>query len=191
MKVPGPQPPSHDTILRNISSNRKLYLFEGIVLISTGVLAIVIPTFTVLAINVVIAISLVVAGIGRLLTFRRNTQSAQWKLLGGLVFLLGGLFMLVFPLQGIAAIVFVVAAILLAQGVLDISAAFRWRGYRLSGWIFASGILSLVLAALLLVMFPGAGVFYLAVVIGLGFISSGVSVLMLVWSAKTQSAPDQ
>ncbi len=153
-------------------------------LIVIGILAIAIPAFTALAINVVIAVSLMIGGVGRLLTFRRNTRGALWKLLGGLLFLVGGLFMLLYPLQGITAIVFVVAAILLAQGILDLGAAFSWRGHRFSGWIFASGVLSLILAAILLIAFPAAGVFYLAVVIGLGFIASGISVMLLARGAS-------
>lgn len=177
-------PIDHAQIEANLREHRKFYLFEGALLTLVGVLAIVIPAATAVAINIIIAIALLIGGVGRLVTSGRRTSDRIWKLLGGLLFLVGGLLMLLFPMQGVAALVLVLGVMLLLEGVLGIAAALSWQSHRFSGWFLASGILSLILGLIVLAMFPEAGVFYLAIIVGLSFILSGVSVFMVAWDAR-------
>lgn len=181
---------SAQDLRENLREHRKFYLFEGWLLIAIGVLAAVLPMVTAVAINVIVAISLLFAGVARLLTWRRKRLDSIWRVLGGLLFVLGGILMLVYPMQGVAAFVLVLGAVLLLEGLLGVSAAFSMSDRLFSGWLMVSGLVSALLGVLVLTFFPEAGVFYLAIVVGLSFALTGGSLLLLVRESGQTDAGD-
>jgi uncharacterized membrane protein HdeD (DUF308 family) len=165
---------------KHLQAHKRFYKFEGWLLIALGVGAAMLPTITAIAFNVIIAIALLTGGIGRLLTWRRPQPDNFWRLAGGLVFSIGGLLMLLYPMQGIAAFVMLLGALLIIEGVFSVASAFFMSTGSFSGWLMLSGIVSVVIGALVLGFFPEAGMVYLALTFGLSLALTGACLLLLV-----------
>lgn len=162
-----------------MQEHRRLFMVEGVLLIVLGLLAVILPMVTALTVNVVIALALTVAGISRLVTWRGNKLDGLWRLLVGGLLTGVGIYMLVLPEQGIAALVMVLGFILLLEGTFGILASITLQRRSHAIWLFISGLVSLALGALVLMFFPEAGVLYLAFIIGLSLILTGVSLLTM------------
>lgn len=172
-------------IIRNsLAKHRRFYLIEGGVFILLGLLSILIPMATAIAINVIVAVALIIGGVGRLMTWSRQPHDRHWKLGGGILLLAVGILMLVFPYQGVSALVLVIGALLILESGLSFSLASALKGFPGRSWWLASGILSLVLGVLVLLVFPEAGVFYIGLMIGLSLIMYGLATLVTAWNVN-------
>jgi uncharacterized membrane protein HdeD (DUF308 family) len=107
-------------------------LLEGLVSVAAGVLAVVWPSITAVALLMVIAAWAVVTGIAELavaIRLRRQIQGEWMLVLSGILSIaLGGL-LLAYPGAGVLAVLWMVGAYAIAFGVLLIG-----LGFRLHGW---------------------------------------------------------
>lgn len=175
----------YQRLRESLINYRKFYLMEGILLLLAGVAAIALPAVTALAVNIVIAFALILGGVGRLLTLKRYGMDRQWKLPAALLLLITGILMLVFPASSISVLVLILAAFLILEGVLGIGLATSFWGMPYASWQLVSGILSLLVGFVILLIFPEAGMFYLALIVGISLMLSGLSLLMLIWNLRT------
>lgn len=173
---------------KHLLEHKRFYQFEGWLLIALGVGAAMLPTITAITFNVIIAIALLTGGVGRLLTWRRPQPDNFWRLAGGLVFSIGGLLMLLYPMQGIAAFVMLLGALLIIEGVFSFASAFSMSSGSYSGWLMLSGIVSVVIGVLVLGVFPEAGMVYLALTFGLSLALTGICLLLLVKESHESEA---
>lgn len=169
-----------DSLVRH----RRFYLIEGAAFILLGLLSIFIPMATAIAINVIVAIALIIGGVGRLMTWSRQPHDRHWKLGGGILLLVIGIVMLVFPNQGISALVLVIGGLLVLEAALSFSLAAALKGFPGRSWWFASGSISLVLGVLVLLVFPEVGVFYIGLMIGLCLVMYGLATLITAWNVN-------
>ena len=90
-----------------------------------------------------------------------------------------GLFLILNPVAGAAALTLMVAALLGVQGAFEISFAFHVRP--LTGWgtLLVSGIISVVAAVLIIAMWPGISLILLGVLLGINFVSTGIAYIYL------------
>lgn len=168
----------------HVRENRNFYLFEGLILLFMGGLAVIVPWATALTINLVLAIAFLASGCGRLLSWRHKTIDHLWRLLGAILFIVTGLLMLFFPAQSILTLAVVLGFALILEGVLEIGMFVTWKQHPFSGWILASGILSFGLGLMMLFGYVQSGAFYLALFVAAYLILSGLTVLMLAWGAN-------
>ncbi len=158
-------------------------VIRGVVAIVFGILAVVWPRLTALALALLFGAYALVDGVGMLIeAFRLHDATGRRVayLIAGLVGAGVGILTLVWP--GITALVLVVmiGVWAIVTGALDIWAATQ-RGI---DWMLALvGVLSLVAGVLLLIR-PGVGAIAIAQVIGLYALVSGVLILVDVWRAR-------
>lgn len=120
--------------LRNRSANARfwLLLFEGLVGIVIGVLAFFLPGLTGLAVLYVIASWAIITGILEVAAAIRLREEirGEWALgLSGLLSIILGILLAVFPAAGIVALTWMIAAYAILFGVLSLVLAFRLRGH--------------------------------------------------------------
>src|SRR5215469_7143068 len=147
-----------------------LFLFEGIVLVVLGVLALLAPVIASVAVTVFFGWILLISGVvGLVTTFRaRQASGFWWSLLSDVVAIVAGVVLLVWPLQGTLSLSAVLIAFLFVQGVVTIMYALEHRS-ALSGrwgWLLASGIVDVVLAIVLFLGLPGTALWLLGIVLG-------------------------
>jgi uncharacterized membrane protein HdeD (DUF308 family) len=134
---------------------RGLLWFEGFMLLFVGVLAIVFPVATSFAIETVLGVIALVAG--GIMLVRACTSGVEHRggavVSGVLMVALGGV-LLAWPMDGLEAIVLLIAAFCLIRGISDL-AGVPARSKVAPGLQMISGIAGIVLAILLVAWYPG------------------------------------
>ncbi len=120
--------------IRNRGANNRfwLLLFEGLVGIVIGILAFFLPGLTSLAVLYTIAAWAILTGILEIAAAFRLRQElrGEWMLgLSGLLSIILGILLAVFPAAGIVAVTWMIAAYAIIYGVLSLVLAVRLRGH--------------------------------------------------------------
>jgi len=102
-----------------------------------------------------------------------------WALLFGVLSLLVGISLLVNPLGGMVSLTLLVAVLFLVTGVIKIAYSFSLRPIAGWGWVLASGIVSLVLAVMILTDLPWSVANILGILLGVELLSNGILFLLV------------
>lgn len=158
----------------------------GIVWIIGGTLALILPIAATLAFGIVFGVVLLVGGIAQLVHAlgHRDWQGVTWHLIGGVLALVVGVLILVFPWQGVFSLTVLVGIFFLLAGAARTAFAFANRGRRGWGWILASGLLTLALGVLILAALPGAASWVLGVLVGIELLFTGWWMVMTALLAR-------
>ena len=148
----------------------------GILLIIAGVLAVLMPEIAALATTLVFAWLLILGGVSEIAysVHTRKEIGFGWKLASGIVTLLLGIAIVLFPLAGVASLGLLVGSFLLVGGVARTVLAVHSRGRRGWGWILFDGLLSIVLAVLIAIGWPRSSVPVIGVLSGLWLLTTGI-----------------
>jgi len=153
----------------------------GVLLIIFGMLAVGSPFVAAVAVNVVIAWLIVLAGVVHLiLAFHAHgAGSLLWKLLVGLAYLCFGAYLIMHPVLGVASLTLVLASLFLVEGILDITLFFKMRSMQGSSWVLIDGIITLVLGLMIYMQWPSSSAWAIGTLVGVSMIISGVTRVML------------
>jgi len=144
----------------------------GVVSLVCGVLAIVYPDITLLAVGIIFGFYLLMAGVFELVdAIVGDPASRALSAIVGIVALLAGLICLRRPGDSLLALVVVLGAYLIVTGVARLVRAFASVEHR--GWSLLSAVIDLILGILVL-SWPDESLVTLAVFFGLSLIFRGV-----------------
>jgi uncharacterized membrane protein HdeD (DUF308 family) len=158
-----------------------LSILWGVLLIVFGMVAIGSPLLAAVAVNVLIAWLIVLAGVVHImLAFRAHgAGSTIWKLLVGLAYVFFGAYLILHPLLGVASLTLVLASLFLIEGVLNIILFFKMRSMGGSSWVLIDGIITLLLGLMIYMQWPSSSAWAIGVLVGVSMIISGVTRVML------------
>jgi uncharacterized membrane protein HdeD (DUF308 family) len=167
------------------------FLFEGIVLVVLGILAILVPEVASLAATVFLGWLLLLSGIiGLIATFRaRRAPGFGWSLVSAIVAIVAGGLLLWWPVQGTLSLTAVLIAFLFAEGIVTVFYALEHRK-ALSGrwgWMLSSGIIDIVLGLILLAGLPGSALWALGLLLGINLLFGGWALIMMALYARPQT----
>ena len=152
----------------------------GILLIVLGIAAIALPFATAIALSLLFGWLFILGGIAQLIYafVTRRPGSFIWKLLLGLFYLLGGIFVLLSP--GITALTLslILAISILGQSVPQVITAFQMRPEQGWIWVLFSGITGIILGILIFAQGTTSAVWLLGIWFGLNLLSDGIGVVM-------------
>lgn len=162
----------------HIKNNKKAYYTQSILFIVLGGIMLIIPSTAAIGLNIIISAILMLSGI---LYFAYTWQGRNWKHLvpAGLITLVG-LFMLVNPYSGAAALALILAVYFLFAGIVELFLGLDLRGVSHSSFLVFSGALSFILFFVIIFGFPHLSVMVLGIILGIKCIMFGVTSLMLV-----------
>jgi uncharacterized membrane protein HdeD (DUF308 family) len=148
----------------------------GILLIVAGILAILMPEIAALATVLTLAWLLTFAGIVEIVHAFQTRRRAGfgWKLAAGIITLLLGLSLLLFPIAGIATLALWIGALVFASGIVRLILAFRVRPAKGWGWVLFDGILSIVVGGLIAWGWPASSIPFIGVLTGVWLLFSGI-----------------
>lgn len=167
---------------------RWLAAFGAIMLIG-GVLALANPFAASITAEILAGAAFVAGGAVQLWIAAAGTAGAdsatRW-LSGGLgaLLLLLGIVLIANPLAGLLTLTVAVGALFAGMGAARIALAVRWRPAIGWGWMAASGVLSVVLAGIILFTLPGSALAILGILLGVDLTVSGAVSLALAWRAR-------
>ena len=153
----------------------------GFAVMLLGILCIMTPYLSGIAVNTVVAILIVASGISiTIYAFKAGSigKGVLQFLFGGIT-LIAGVAMLLRPMLGLFTMTAVLIAWLVVDGVFAIIAGILGRSEKGWGWVLVSGIASLVLGIFLWRQWPASGAFAIGLIAGIRLIFTGWSIAML------------
>jgi uncharacterized membrane protein HdeD (DUF308 family) len=170
-----------------MARNWWMWLIRGIAAIIFGVLAFLNPQDALLALVLLWAAYALVDGIFSIIAgFRGRATNRQWwvAVLEGVVGILAGIGVYLFPDITALVLLYIVAAWAIITGILEIISAVQLRK-EIEGefWLGLSGLASIVFGVLL-ILFPGAGLLTLLWLVAAFAIVFGVAMIMLAFRLK-------
>jgi uncharacterized membrane protein HdeD (DUF308 family) len=161
----------------------------AILLIVVGFFALALPFEAGIAIAIVVAVLVIVAGIAHLAgTFAaRTTGGFFWRLLVGCAYLIAGVYLLINPKLSLVSLTLALAVLFLMEGVFHIVTYFQVKSVPGSGWILFDGIVTLILAVMIWKSWPASAVWALGTIVGINLLMSGFTRLM--YSRAVRSNP--
>jgi len=153
----------------------------GVLLIVLGAMAVGSPMIAAVAVNVVVAWLIVVAGVAHLaLAFHaRGAGSVAWRTLVGLAYVAFGVYLVAHPAIGVASLTLVLGSLFLVEGILDIALFFQLRALRGAGLFLLDGIVTLLLGLLIYLQWPSSSNWAIGTLVGVSLIVSGVTRVMM------------
>ena len=139
-----------------------------------------------LAIGIFVGWLFLIGGVAQILHAfsARGWQGFALHLLGGVLYVLVGGWMIFNPLLGALALTLMLAAFLLIQGICQIALALRLRPARGWGWPLASGVVTVLLAVLIYAGWPSSALWVIGLLVGIHLLMSGLSLSMLALAAR-------
>jgi len=169
--------------LGEISKSIKMW---GWLVLIAGVLSLLAPLASGIAISMLVGALLVIAGITRL--FNAFQGAGLWSGLFGLISTIAGLTVMGRPLLGLATLTMVLVVYFLAIGFSEVIAAFQIRPVQGWGFLLFSGIISIVLGMMIWNQWPLSGRWAVGVLVGIQLMFSGMTMITLGSALKTRAA---
>ena len=176
-----------------VRTNWKLFLIEGIILTILGLLAIAVPPLATLAVEIFVGWLFLISGIAGLITTfgARQAPGFWWSLLSAVLGIAAGLVLLVWPIRGIGALTVLLIVFFIIEGVLSIMYALEHKRELTGqwGWMLASGIIDLILAAIIFAGLPGTAAWAIGLLVGINMLFGGSAMMAMALHAKSTAAP--
>jgi uncharacterized membrane protein HdeD (DUF308 family) len=170
--------------MHSISHFRGTLYFEALLFILLGAVAIAVPQFFTIGLEILVGSLFLIAGIVQLIRiFQSTSSSGFWSsLISPFLNMVIGCLFLFFPAVGIFSLTYLLIAYFLFDGCGKMYFAFQLKSYERWGWIMVSGILSLLLAGLILTGLPGTAIWAIGLLIGINMLFFGFSLFALACS---------
>ena len=167
-------------------------MFQGILLIVFGALAIAFPLLgTIVVEQLFAALLLIAGGYALAASLGRKESGTASRVVSGLwavLTLATGLLLMFQVGAGILTLTILLAAYFAAQGLVTIIAAFKFSGTNTMWFMLLSGVVSLVLAWMIFSGFPGSATWLLGLLFGINLIFTGFFFLSMSSTLKAQNA---
>jgi uncharacterized membrane protein HdeD (DUF308 family) len=192
-----------DTVTRSVHDYWMVFLFEGVVLVALGLLAIVIPSIASSAATPFLGWLFIVSGvIGLVTTFwARHIPGFWWSLVSALLGILVGAVLIAhkskelygglmgWPFETVGPLRMVLVLFFLIEGGASIMFAFEHRRHFTGRWagMLASGVLDIGLASIIIFDLPGTSAWTMGLLIGINMIVGGASLIAMGLHARSGS----
>jgi uncharacterized membrane protein HdeD (DUF308 family) len=186
-------PPDSDRLERQFVSalheNWHLLLIEGIVLALLGAAAIVVPQVATLAVTILLSWLFLISGVVGLITtfMMRQAPGFWWSLFSAVLAIAAGVVLIASPVTGAQSLTLLLIVFFILEGVATIMYALDHKRELSGRWglLLASGIVDLILAAILLAGFPGTAAWALGLLVGINMLFGGAALIGLALHARS------
>lgn len=167
-------------------------LFQGILLIVFGALAIAFPLLgTVVVEQLFAALLLIAGGYALAASLGRKESGTASRVVSGIwavLTLVTGLLLMFQIGAGVLTLTLLLASYFAAQGIVTLIAAFRFSGTGTMWMMLLSGAVSIVLAWMIFSGFPGSATWLLGLLFGINLIFTGFYFLSMSSTLREQNA---
>ena len=178
--------PARGAIFGELEKNWGWLLAFGLASIVLGTLGLGMTFFLTQATAVFIGALLIVGGVLQLLDASkcRGWKSITWHVLIALLYVAAGLITALHPVLAAVSLTLVLAAILIAVGVLRIIMAFQVRPAKGWYWPLLSGLVSLALGGMIIAEWPQSGLWIIGLFIAIELIFNGWAYVFVALAAR-------
>ena len=173
-------------IMDTIKEATGMSIGMGAVMIALGFLAVLLPFATGIGISILVGWIIAFSGFAYLAyAFAAQGGAAfLWRTLIGVAYVIGGVYLAFHPGLALESLTLVVAAIFLAESVLEFVVFLQFRSLSGSGWILFDGIVTLLVAYLIWRPWPLSSTWAIGTLVGINLIVSGFTRLMYSVAAR-------
>lgn len=173
-----------------VRRNSMLFLIQGILMVVAGVLALIYPLFSTVAVALFLGWMLIFAGIAQAVTLIGGAKVPHFwlQLISAVLAVVVGFLFLRNPAAGVGTLVLLMIVFFMVEGLAKIVFALTVRPLANWGWVLASGILGLLIAFWLMAN-PGMSLLFLGILIGVQLIAEGVAIAWMAWQVRKEVAP--
>ncbi|MGB8295335.1 MAG: HdeD family acid-resistance protein [Polyangia bacterium] len=153
----------------------------SVLMIAAGVLAIISPHASGIAVTILVGWLLVLGG-GAHLAYSwhaRDGGGLIWGIVLGILYIIAGAYLLAHPVAGLASLTFALAAFLFIGATVEIILSTHLRLSSGSGWLLVDGIITVVLAIMMWRTWPKSSPWLLGTLVGINMIFSGIARLAI------------
>jgi uncharacterized membrane protein HdeD (DUF308 family) len=173
-----------------IAHNWGWFLALGILLLIAGVTAIAFPLVSTIAAKIALGWIFLVSGVVLAI---HAFSIQQWRgflteLLLGILYVVAGGWLAFFPFTGIVTLTILLAALFLAEGVVEVVMALRVRPHEGWGWLLLSGLVAVAVGVLIAAELPSSAAWAIGLLAGVNLLSTGVSFLVLAMMGRRGAA---
>ena len=165
-----------------------LFLTEGIILVVLGFIAILLPPLATITVTILIGWLFLISGIVGLATtfMMRQAPGFWWSLLSAIIGIAAGIVLLLWPITGTLSLTLVLIAFFVVEGVASIMYAIEHRNQLTGrwGWMLVSGIIDLILAAIIFLGLPGTAFWALGLLVGINILFGGAALIAMALAAR-------
>ncbi len=162
------------------------YLVQSALMILAGILALVYPVLSSVAVVVLLGWLLIISGVvqGISLIGARNIPHFWLQLVSVVLSIIVGVLFLRYPGEGLLTITVLLIVFLLVEGISKLIFALTIRPFPNWGWVLASGIVGILLAFYLWSSLPVTALWLLGVMLGIQLICEGAALGYLAWNVR-------
>lgn len=169
------------------------FLAEEIILILLGLAAILEPLVATFALSIFIGWLLIISGIvGLFSTFKmRPAPGFWWSLISAILAIVVGALLIWHPVAGVISLTLALIIFFIIEGVASIMFALEYRSSLPArwGWMVVSGIVDLILAAIILLGLPGSALWALGLLLGINMVFGGTTLVVMALDARRLLPP--
>ena len=162
------------------------YLVQGALMVVAGVLAIIYPAISSVAVIVLLGWLLILSGIlqGIGLIGARRVPHFWLQLISVILAALIGFLFLRDPEQGLLTITLLLVIFFMIEGMSKVVFALTIRPFPNWYWVLGSGLVGILLSLLLLANMPVAAVWLIGLLLGIQLVSAGAAMAYLAWQVR-------
>jgi uncharacterized membrane protein HdeD (DUF308 family) len=176
------------TVANALHQHWVLFLVEGVVLVVLGATAVVLPPLATIAATIILGWLFLVSGVvGLVMTYwMRHAPGFWWSLISAVLGIVVGFMLLARPITGAYSLTLVLVAFFIIEGVASIMFALdhkrdlsgKW------GWMLVSGVVDLVLAAMIFAGLPSTAAWAIGLLVGINMILGGAALIAMALHAR-------
>jgi uncharacterized membrane protein HdeD (DUF308 family) len=178
-----------DALRDALRAHWRLFLFQGVVMIILGILAVAAPIMATIAVDIYVGWLFLFSGIvGLVATFSaRDVPAFLWTLLTAALSMAVGVLLIWKPVEGAVSLTMVLTAFFIAEGIFQIVGSFTYRDVIPGswGWMLVSGISDLVLAAVIIMSWPVSAAWALGLLVAINLLTSGWAIVITAIEARS------
>ena len=164
-------------------------LFWPIMLILIGILALALPVATSFGVARVLSWLLFFDGVVQFFYAFKSEGVGRilWKILVALLYVGGGIYLLLNPLVGMAGLTLMLALFFCAEGIMDLFTYFLGSKSNGAHWLLLHGLVTLLLGWMIWRRWPMSSLWAVGILAGVSILLSGVTRLLLALSIRRKS----
>src|SRR4029077_14102657 len=162
------------------------YLLQSVLMILGGILALVFPIVSSVAIVIFLGWLLIFSGILQAFSLMdaRHVPHFWLQLVSVVLSVLVGILFLRNPEAGLLTLTLLLIVFFMVEGISKIIFSLTIRPFPNWGWVFASGVVGILLAFYLWANTPVTAIWLLGVLLGIELISEGAALGHMAWQAR-------
>jgi len=174
-----------------IQKNWGWFLALGIVFVLAGVAAIAFPLLSTIATKIFLGWIFLAGGV---LMILHAFSASGWRgfllgLLIGILYVVAGGWLAFFPFTGIITLTILLAALFLAEGVLEVIMAFRVRPHEGWFWLLLSGLVAAAVGVMIAMGLPSSATWAIGLLTGINLLMTGASFIALALAGRRGDVP--